>query len=180
VTTSGDLFRREALEYWTRPRGSDAVVRVGAPWVRWLYWVLLVLVVAGLALAAVTRVERTASGPALVDPQAGTFAAVLPAAAGSELRDGRPLRLEVDGPAGRQDVAVSVSHVEVADDTDVRRAGFGSAPQPAVLVTGVLARDAGVSTEAPAPRTRGRAVAELGSQRALPLFLQGFQDGGNG
>ncbi|SNR34618.1 hypothetical protein [Blastococcus mobilis] len=174
MTTSGDLFRREALEYRTRPQGSDGVVRVGAPWVRWLYWVVLVLVVAGLALAAVTRVERTASGPALVDLQAGTFTAVLPAAGGSELRDGRPVRLEVDGPAGRQDIAASVSHIEAADDADVRRAGFDSASQPAVLVTGVLARDAGASAETPSSRMTGRAVVELGSQRALPLFLQGF------
>jgi len=92
-----DLFRREALEYRIRQRGPGPVLRIGTPWVRWLYWLVLALAAAGLTLSLVVPVERTASGPALIDPREGTFVAVLPAVAGSDLPGDRPLRLEV-GP----------------------------------------------------------------------------------
>ena len=173
-TTPTDLFRREALEYWSRQRGAGAELRVGAPWVPWLYWFVLALVAVGLALTFFTRIEQTTSGPALVDPQKGTFVAVLPAAAASELRDGRPVGIEVNGPTGSQDVVASAGHVEAAAVAEIRRAGFTSFPEPGVLVTGVLpgAADLGGTSS---PGLSGRAVVELGSQRALPLFLNGVR-----
>jgi hypothetical protein len=170
---SADLFRREALEYWSRPRGPGGVLRTGAPWVRWLYWVVLALVAAGLALSLLVPVERTASGPVLVDPRERTFVAVLPAVVGSDVRSGRALRLEMDGPTGRRNLPASVVHVEAADDAATRQAGFRSFPRPGVLATGVLAPEAAVS-RAP-PHLAGRAVIGLGSQQAASLFLQGFR-----
>ncbi len=176
MTQSTDLFRREALEYWSRQRGPGAVLRVGAPWVRWLYWIVLALVAAGVALTFFVRIDQTASGPALVDPQNRTFVAVLPAAAGAEMQGGRPLPLQVDGPAGRQDVAAAALHVEAADDADVRRAGFSSFPQPAVLVTGVLTPEGAALAESPSSaRLTGRAVVVLGSEQAFSVFMRGFQ-----
>src|SRR3954453_22773841 len=100
MTKSADLFRREALEYWSGQRGPAGVLRVGAPWVRWLYWVVLALLAAGLALSFLVRLDQTASGPTLVDPQHRTFVAVLPADASSAVQAGRRLRLEGDGPPG--------------------------------------------------------------------------------
>jgi hypothetical protein len=175
MTQSTDLFRREALEYWSRQRGPGAVLRIGVPWVPWLYWIVLALVAAGLALTLVVRIDRTTSGPVLVDPQERTFVAVLPAAAGLGLERGRPLRLELDGPTGREAVAASALRAGAADDAAIRRAGFSSFPQPAVLVTGVLTPDAGALAETVSPRVAGRAVVVLGSEQAFSLFLRGFQ-----
>jgi hypothetical protein len=178
MTMPAELFRREALEYSSHQRGPGAVLRIGTPWIRWLYWVVLALVAAGVALTFVVPIERTTSGPALLDPQDRTFVAALPADAGSDLSTGRPVRLEVDGPAGRQDVTASVLQARPAENADARRAGFSTFPQPAVLVTGVLTPDAVVPTgSSPSPRLPGRAVVLLGSTRAASLFLQGFQGG---
>jgi len=176
MTMSTDLFRREALEYWSRQRGPSGVLRVGAPWVRWLYWIVLALVAAGLALTLLVRIEQTTSGPARVDPQPRTFVAVLPAAAGSDLHRGHPLRLEVDAPAGPESMAASVLEVRAAEDADVRRAGFETFRQPAVLVTGVLTPDAATPARtASSSGLAGRAVIELGSKRAFSVFLEGFE-----
>ena len=178
-----DLFRREALEYWSRQRGPGAVLRVSAPWVRWLYWIVLALMVAGLALAFFARIDQSTSGPALVNPQNRTFVAVLPAVAGSELQGGRPLHLEVDGPSGRQDLAARALRVEAADDAEVHRAGFSSFPQPAILVSGVVAPGVADLAGTPSsPRLTGRAVIVLSSKRAFSVFLHGFEGtpgGGN-
>jgi hypothetical protein len=176
VTMPADLFRREALEYSSRQHGPGAVLRVGAPWLRWLYWVVVVLAVAGVALSFVAPIERTTSGPALLDSQGRTFVAALPADAGSDLSTGRSVRLQVDGPTGRQDVQASVRDARAAEDADVRQAGFSSFPQPAVLVTGVLDPDTPALTGTP-PRLTGRAVVLLGSTPAASLFFQGFEGG---
>jgi hypothetical protein len=183
MTMSTNLFRREALEYWSRQRGPDAVLRVETPWVRWLYWMVLGLLIAGLALAFLLRIEQTTSGPATIDPQQRTFVAVLPAASSSDLHRGRPLRLEVDAPEGRQTVAASVLQVRAAEVADVRRAGFETFPQPAVLVTGVLAPDAAAPAGTPSSSDlTGRAVVRLGSKQAFSAFVEGFDEaqGGNG
>jgi hypothetical protein len=102
---------------------------------------------------------------------------------GAVLRVGAPwlrwlVRLQVDGPTGRQEVAASVRDARAAEDADVRQAGFSSFPQPAVLVTGVLDPDTPALTGMP-PRLTGRAVVLLGSTRVAALFFQGFE-GGNG
>jgi hypothetical protein len=178
MTMPTDLFRREALDYWTRQHGPGSLLRAGAPWVRWLYWAVLALVAAGLALIFLVRIDQTTTGPALVDPQHQTFVAALPAAAGSDLAQGRPLRLEVDTPTGARSVAATAQRVDAAEDADVERAGFSSFPSPAVLVRGVLAPGTtGPPREPSSPRLRGRAVVALGSQQAFSLFVRGF-DGG--
>ena len=169
-----DLFRREALDYWTRQHGPGSLLRAGVPWVRWLYWTGLALVAVGLALLFLVHIDETTTGPALIDPQQQTFVAALPAAA-SDLQQGRPLRLEVNTPTGAQSVAATVQHVDAAQDADVERAGFSSFPSPAVLVTGVLAPRTTDQPGAPSsPRMHARAVVALGSQQAFSLFVHGF------
>lgn len=179
MTMPTDLFRREALEYWSRQQGPGSLLRVSVRWVRWLYWAVLALVVAGLALTFLVRIDQTASGPALVDPQQRTFVAALPAAA-PDLQSGRSLRLDVSTPEGTRVVTGTAQHVRPAEDADVERAGFHSFPSPAVLVTGMLApgtpTPTGTPGEAPLP---GRAVVSLGSQQAFSLFVRGF-DGTSG
>ena len=183
MTMSDDLFRREALEFWSRQRGPGAVLRVAASWVRWLYWIGLALVVVGLALAFFARIDQTISGPALVNPQKRTFVAVLPAVASLDLQGSQPLRLEVDGPSGRQYVAARPLRVEAANDAEIHRAGFGSFPQPAILMTGVLAPDVADQVQTPSsPHLTGRAVVVVGSKQAFTVFLHGFKgapEGGN-
>lgn len=184
MTMSTELFRPEALDHHLRPPESGGVLRVGAPWVRWLYWLVLAMVGVGLVLSLVVRVDRTTSGPALVDPQQGTFVAVLPAPAGVYVRDDHPVRLELDGP-GERTAAASVAEVRAAEDAAIRQAGFRSFPRPAFLMTGVLEPDAVALDEAGSspPRLTGRAVVVVGSEQAFSLLLGGFHDvseGGNG
>jgi hypothetical protein len=181
---SADLFRPEALEYHLRPPESGGVLQVGAPWVRWLYWLVLVMVGTGLVLSLAVRVDRTTSGPALIDLQQGSFVAVVPAAAGAEVRGDHRVRLELKGSGGRS-VTASVTEARAADDNTVRRAGFTSFPRPAVLVTGVLDSDAAAALDktGSSPRLTGRAVAVVDSEQAFSLLLGGFHDvseGGTG
>jgi hypothetical protein len=190
MTTPTNLFRREALEFSSRQQAPTGVLRVGAPWVRWTYWSVLALLVAGLVLTFVARIERTTSGPVLVDPQARTFVAVVPAVAAADLPDGHPVRLEVNGPGAHREVAATALHVQAAGDAEVERAGFGTFPRPAVLVTGVLANDTASDTAsdtapdpgpaASSPRLPGRAVIPLGSTQVFTLFLQGFEGADEG
>jgi hypothetical protein len=179
TTVPSDLFRREALEYRSRQRGPGVVLQVGAPWVRRLYRVGLALVAAGLALLFLIRVQQSTSGPALVDPRGQTFVAALPAA--SDVPVGRHLHLQVEGAAGPREIAGTVLRVVPADDPSVRRAGFGSFPRPAVLVTGILAPGAATRTgTSPGARLHGRAVVPLGSERLSSLVLHGFDASGGG
>ena len=88
----------------------------------------------------------------------------------------RPLRLEADAPAGPESMAASVLEVRAAEDADVRRAGFQTFPQPAILVTGVIAPDVAIPARtASSPSLTGRAVIGLGSKRAFSVFLEGFK-----
>jgi hypothetical protein len=102
--------------------------------------------------------------------QERTFVALV-AEASPDLRRGRPVRLQMDSPQGRP-LAARLLKAKVADQAGVRRAGFASSSQPAVLVTGRLERDADVASLAPSRRIRGRAVVVLRSQRTLALFLR--------
>lgn len=176
MTEPAGLFRQEALDFWTRQRGPGPLLRIVAPWVRWLYGMVLVLTVAGVALAFSVRVEQTISGAALVNGQERTFVALLPAAPNADLRPGQPLRIEVEVLRKPRQVPAQIRRVGVADDADIRRAGFGSFPQPAILVIGVLAPRSSDLAGLPSSRgLRGRAVVVLRSERALAVFLRGFK-----
>jgi hypothetical protein len=183
MTMPTDLFRREALDYWTRQHGPGSLLRAGVPWVRWLYWAVLALVAVGLVLVFLVRIDQTTTGPALLDPQQQTFVAALPAAAASDLQQGRPVRLEVNTPTGARSVAATAQHVDAAGDVDVERAGFSSFPSPAVLVRGVLTTGTTAPPTAPSSsRMPARAVVTLGSQQAFSVFVRGFDGapGGSG
>jgi hypothetical protein len=170
MTERPSLFRREALEFHVGQSGQGGVLRIDPPWTRWLYWIVLALVAAGLVVTVTARTSETTSGPALIDVRERTFAALVPQAS-SDLRRGRPVRLQVDGPPGRS-LTARLLNAEVADQAGVRRAGFASSSQPAVLVTGILERDADVASLASSRRTEGRAVVVLRSPRILDLFLR--------
>lgn len=174
-----ELFRQEALDFWTRQRGPGTVLRVGSPWVRWLYWIVLGLALVGLALAFSARIDETASGPAQVNGRQRTFLAVLPAPAHSELQAHSSLRIEVETTAGRRAIAAQARRIEAADDHDLREAGFVGFPQPAILVTGSLAPDASDLAGSTASPPRGRALVVLRSERAITVLLRGFGEGGN-
>jgi hypothetical protein len=178
-----DLFRREALEYWSRQRGPGPILRTTTTWVRWLYWIVLTLVMVGAALTFFARIDQSTSGPVLVDAQKQTFVAVLPAVADEHLQSGRSVHLQIDDPYGWRDVAVRTLHVKPASETDIHRAGFGSFPQPAILLSGVLTLDAADLARTPSSRLTGRAVIMLGSKPMISVFLHGFDgvpDRGNG
>jgi hypothetical protein len=170
MTERPSLFRREALEFQaSQPQGG--VLRIDPRWTRWTYWLVLALLVAGVIVTATAHTSETTSGPALIDVQERTFVALVPGAASPDLQPGQTVRLDVQGLEGPP-LAARALKAEVADQAAIRRAGFPSSSQPAVLVTGVLGPRADVGALASSPRPEGRAVVVLRSQRILDLFLR--------
>jgi len=170
MTPPSGLFRQEAVEFHTGQQRPDGVLRIDPRWTRWTYWLVLALLVAGVIVAATAHTSETTSGPALIDMQERTFVALVPGAASPELQPGQTVRLDVQGLEGPP-LAARALKAEVADQAAIRRAGFPSSSQPAVLVTGVLGPHADVASS-PSPRHEGRAVVVLRSQRILDLFLR--------
>jgi len=182
MTERPSLFRQEALEFRAGGPRQGGVLRIEPPWTGWLYWIVLGLVVVGVAVTATARTSETTSGPAVINLQERTFVALVPDAASADLQRGQLVRLQVDGPQGRP-LAARVFRAEVADQAGVRRAGFASSSQPAMLVTGFLAPHGEVASSPSSARHEGRAVVVLRSQRVLKLFLRqlrGMLGGGEG
>ena len=170
MTERSGLFRQEALEFQaSQPQGG--VLRIDPRWTRWTYWLVLALLVAGMIVTATAHTSETTSGPALIDLQERTFVALVPGAASPDLQPGQTVRLDVQGRKGPP-LAARLLKAEVADQAAIRRAGFPSSSQPAVLVTGVLGLHADVGALASPPRHGGRAVVVLRSQRILDLLLR--------
>jgi hypothetical protein len=170
MTERPSLFRQEALEFQSRqPQGG--VLRIDPPWTRWAYWIVLALVVAGVVVSATARTSETTSGPALINVQARSFVALVPDAAAPDLRPGLLVRLHVDG-SDRRALPARVLKAGVADQAGVRRAGFASYSQPAMLVTGILEPRADVTSLPASPPREGRAVVVLGSRTILNLFAR--------
>jgi hypothetical protein len=172
MTPPSGLFREEALEFHTGQQLPDGVLRVDAAWTRWAYWLVLALLLAGVMVTATAHTSETTSGPALIDVHERTFVALVPGAASPDLQPGQIVRLDVQGRAGPP-LAARALKAEVADQAAIRRAGFPSSSQPAVLVTGVLAPHADVASLPSSPRQEGRAVVVLRSKRILDLFRKG-------
>jgi hypothetical protein len=171
MTERPSLFRREALQFRAGQPRHGGVLRIDASWTRWSYWTVLALVAAGVAVSAMARTSETTSGRARINVQQRTFVALVPDAASSDLRRGQLVRLQLDGP-GRRVLAARVLRAGVADQARLRRAGFASSSQPAMLVTGLLERDADVTSLRSSSPPEGRAVVVLRSQRILGLFLR--------
>ena len=171
MTLPSGLFRQEALEFHTGQQRPDGVLRVDPRWTRWAYWLVLALLAAGVIVTATAHTSETTSGPALIDMQEQTFVALVPGAASPDLQPGQTVRLDLQGLEGPP-LAARALKAEVADQAAIRRAGFASSSQPAVLVTGVLGPHADVASLPSSPRYEGRAVVILGSQTILNLFLQ--------
>jgi hypothetical protein len=170
MTERPSLFRREALEFQaSQPQGG--VLRIDPRWTRWTYWLVLALLVAGVIVTATAHTSETTSGPALIDVQERTFVALVPGAASPDLQPGQTVRLDVQGLEGPP-LAARALKAEIADQAAIRRAGFPSSSQPAVLVTGVLGPHADMGAS---PRHEGRAVVVLRSQRILDLVLRQLQ-----
>jgi hypothetical protein len=170
MTERPSLFRREALEFQaSQPQGG--VLRIDPRWTRWTYWLVLALLVAGVIVTATAHTSETTSGPALINLEERSFVALVPGAASPDLQPGQTVRLDVQGLEGPP-LAARALKAEVADQAAIRRAGFPSSSQPAVLVTGVLGPHADVGALPSSPRHEGRAVVVLRSQRILDLFLR--------
>lgn len=181
MTERPSLFRQEALEFQAAVPRYGGVLQIDPRWTRWLYWMLLALPLVVALVTATASTSETTSGPALINVQERSFVALVPGAASPDLHRGQLVRLEPNGPQGRP-LAARLVTSEVADRAVVRRAGFASSSQPAVLVRGVLAPDADVASLASSPRHEGRAVVVLRSKRILSLFfgLLGGMLGGDG
>jgi hypothetical protein len=172
MTERTDLFRREALEYKLRGReASGRLLRLGRPWLTWSFWLVLLLVVIGVAASFRVRIDETASAPAVVDPNRGTFAAVLPVATAPDLAESKSLTLTLPGSPARP-VPVDVRHVGFADAAALQRAGLGAAADQGILVTGSL--PAAVAGN-PDSRIAARATLLLGRERIADVVARQFQ-----
>jgi hypothetical protein len=171
MTERPSLFRQEALEFQAGGPRQGGVLRIDPPWTGWFYWIVLALLATGVVFTVTVRTSETTSGPALINVPDRTFVALVPDAASPDLQPGQLVRLQVDGLEGRT-LDARVLRTEVVDQAGVRRAGFASSSQPAVLVTGVLAPDADVASLPPSPRPEGQAVVVLRSQTIINLFLR--------
>jgi hypothetical protein len=171
MTPPSGVFRQEALEFHTGQQRPDGVLRVDAPWTRWTYWLVLALLAAGVIVTMTAHISETTSGPAVINLQERTFVALVPGAASPDLQPGQTVRLDMQGLEGPP-LAAHVLKAEVADQAAIRRAGFPSSSQPAVLVTGVLAPPADVGALPSSPGHEGRAVIVLRTERILDMFLR--------
>jgi hypothetical protein len=171
MTEPPSLFRREALEFHASQPGQGGVLRIDPPWTRWAYWIVLALMAAGVVVIATARTSETTSGPARINVQQRSYVALVPDAASADLRRGQLVYLHVTGPGDRV-VAARVLRAKVADQAGLRRAGFASSSQAALLVTGLLEPDADVGSLAGSRRAKGDAVVVLRSERLLDLFLR--------
>lgn len=63
---SSKVFRQEALESYQQRGARGEVLRLSSAWTSWAYWLLVAVAGAALIFAAVFRVNRYATGPAVV------------------------------------------------------------------------------------------------------------------
>ena len=99
---TAQLFRTEALAYYSQGQGSDGdLLRLAPTWTRWTYWLLLAVAVASLLGAWLCTLDQYTSGPAFVQIQAGQpsprLIAFLPGQQRPLLHIGQPLRLTLTG-----------------------------------------------------------------------------------
>lgn len=172
------IFRREALEFRVRGRGTPSgVVRLGARWVHWGYRMTFVLVLAAVACFWVIHTDESASGPAILDGRTGTVTILLPAVVGPDLPSSRELTVGL--PGGRS-VGISGLHAQLADDAAIRKAGLAPLTQPAILVTGQLnsgaaasvAQDANLHTQASVV-LRSESLADLLGRQFRAMLSNG-------
>ncbi len=167
------LFRREALESWSRGRDrAGAVVRLSSPWRAWLYRLTIVLVLAGCAALWIPTTEEQATGPAVVDPATGSVTALLPAASAPGLPRSQGLRVDLPGD-GRGPVPVDGVHARQADDAALRRTGLRPPSQPAILLTGRL-RAPFRGSASPVATVHADASVLLRSERVVDLLARQF------
>lgn len=103
---SRDIFRREALDHFQRRSELGELLRLHTPWTARAYWLLLGVASCGLLFVALGKINRYASGPAVVILEgrsevtaktAGMVSAVL-VAPGTRVRAGEGL-LQFDAVA---------------------------------------------------------------------------------
>jgi hypothetical protein len=156
ATGSRAIFRKEALEFHARSRDlAGGVVRLGGPWLRWLYRLTIALVLAGAAGVVLIPARQSSSGPAVIDPGSGWFAALFPVAVAPELATAQGLSFALPG-AGLRPLRVTGVHVTLATAASAARAGLTAPGQPSILLTGRL-----LAGERPGPGRRLRTGAVL-------------------
>jgi hypothetical protein len=166
MSSRGDLFRREAVEFHTRGETSTgSVIRLGGRWLRWSARVLLLLLAVGIAACILLWTDESSSGPAVVDARSGSFSALLPAAVAQDLRSAR--RFKITLSHGRS-VTARVMAARIVP-ARAARAGLPPTTQPSVFLSGRIAGQSGVSG-----RVRGRATVVLRSERLGEVVLRQF------
>jgi hypothetical protein len=172
MTDRPSLFRQEALDSWASGRDAAGdVLRLGSRWVRWSYWLLLALALAGGIAGWATRTDASVTGPAVVNGQDRSFAALLPAVPGQELQGARSVRVELHGLPDRSGLPATLLPAERADEALVVRAGLRPSAQPAILVTGLIDRRPGTPMPA-ATGLDGQATVVVRRERVLQLLLR--------
>src|SRR5689334_25340465 len=60
------IFRKEALDYYTGAQERSQILRLSPAWIRWAFWLLLAVAVFYGAFGVLGWVSEYASGPAVV------------------------------------------------------------------------------------------------------------------
>ncbi|HYO60289.1 MAG TPA: hypothetical protein VEU29_00140 [Actinomycetota bacterium] len=162
------LFRQEAVEY-QKQRGSAAdLVRLTVGWAKLGFWLVLVSVVAIVVTASVTRVERVALAPAMVEDD-GAVVALMPAGQGAPPAEGSTATyLVADGSSEREVEVVSVEESVPADEARERF------PQLALAIAGpvTVVRTDGLDGAA----DFGQLRVKTGSEPVIVSFVPGLRE----
>lgn len=178
-----EIFRAEALAYYTGSRRSQGdLLRLAPTWTRWSYWLLVVVVLCGLTGAAVGTVDQYEQGTAVVTVEAGapTMLALLPGHLRPLLHPGMALYVTLAGyPQATQQLTIDAIADELAGSAAVKqRLGAALADtiavtEPVVLVQAHLTEPAFVVDGQPLryfPGMQGKAAVRIRSERILFLL----------
>jgi hypothetical protein len=174
MSEPSSIFRTEALEHRARGRETPGgMLRLRPRWLRLSFWMLIALLVAGVILATAVHASTSSTGPAVVDARGATFSALLPAAAGRELRGARSAYVDV--PDGR--VAIKVLAARLVQPDGISRGGLPPAAQASILLSGRVTSGAATRHRAPgASRVAGRITVVLQKKTLGGMLVGELED----
>ncbi len=167
------LYRPEAVEHHrTRPGGQGDHPPTAGRGSLAAFWALLAVIGTAVAAGMLIEIGEYASGPARLQGDGSTVLAVLPEAAGPQLRRGGPVEVRLDtGP--RLEVRDPGLQAQPVDEATAARLLGPGAAADLPSSTGLLLVRARLSRPEAGPED-GRASVRVGSRPLLPALLSGI------
>jgi len=169
----GSLYRPEAVEHHrVRPGGRGERPTISGRGSLLVFWALLAAIGMAIAAGMLIEVGEYASGPARLQGDGSTLLAVLPQAAGPQLRRGGPVEVRLDaGP--RLEVRGSGVRTQPVDGTTAAQLLGPGAAADLPPSTGLLLVQARLPAREAGPGN-GRASVRVGGRPLLPTLLSGI------